>query len=127
MNIHARGQALLNRTTRTDAGTGVAVTYTRAGVGHTLTATPAVIQQDAVTAPTPNTRSADRERDYLIVFADLVTAGLNEPQEGDRITETINGASVVFEAIRNRTEPFWKWADAQRTRVQIHTKRKAVS
>lgn len=127
MSLHARGQRLLNRTTGTAAGTGVSVTYTRGGTDYPLTATPSRENDDAVSVPNPGTRVSDRERDYLIVYADLVAAGLGEPAEGDRITETLNGAAVVFEVGRRRTEPAWRWADHQRTRVRVHTRQKAVS
>lgn len=122
MNLHARGQRLLNRVTNSDAGTGVSVTYTRGATSATLTATPTREQDDGIAVPSPGTRSADRQREYLIVYADLVSAGLSEPAEGDRIAETINSASVVYEVVRNRTEPCWRWADQQRTRVIVHTR-----
>lgn len=122
MNLHSRGQRLLNRTTASDAGTGVVVTYTRTSTARTLTATPMREQEDGVAVPNPGTRSADRQREYVIVYADLTAHGFNAPQEGDRITEIINGVSVVFEAVRNRTEPCWKWADQQRSRVIVHTR-----
>lgn len=128
MNLHARGQRLLNRLTADAAGTGVSVTYTRAsgtGAGTAaLTATPMREQPDATAQPSPGTRSADRQREYVIVYADLVAGGFGEPVEGDRITETVNGAAVVFEVVRNRLEPAWRWADQQRTRVVVHTREK---
>ena len=126
MNLHERGQALLNRVTADAAGTGVSVTYTRGATTATLTVTPSRENQDAVTQPSPGTRSTDRERDYLITYANLVTAGLNEPEEGDRITEVLAGVSAVFEVVRRRTEPAWRWADVQRTRVRVHTVRKVA-
>lgn len=124
MNLHDRGQRLLNRTTASATGTGASVTYTRGATSVTLVATPTRENQDATVQPTPGTRSSDRERDYIIVFADLVAAGFNEPTLGDQITESLNGGAVVFEAAKLRTEPCWRWADVQRTRVRVHTRRK---
>lgn len=124
--IHARGQRLLNRVTGDTAGTGVGVTYTRGGTSATLVATPYREQPDATTAPAPGTRTADRQREYAIEYAVLSAAGFGEPAEGDRITETLNGVSAVFEVCRNRTEPAWRWADeSTRTRVVVHTRQKA--
>ena len=127
--IHARGQRLLNRTTGDTAGTGTSVTYTRAsgtGAGTaTLVATPYREQPDATAVPVQGTRSADRGREYVIVYADLVAGGFGEPAEGDRITETLNGVAKVFEISRHRTEPAWRWADEPtRTRVVVHTREK---
>lgn len=124
MNLHARGQRLLNRVTRSDAGTGVEVIYTRSGTARTLTATPYRQAVDTVSVPTPGARVDDRQREYLIVYADLVAAGFGEPLAGDRITETLNGASVTFEANKPPTEPLWRWADTERTRVIVHTRKK---
>lgn len=124
MTLHARGQRLLNRVTGTTARTGVSVTYTRGGVSAPLVATPARLTPDATTQPTPGARVEDRERDYFLVYADLVAAGFGEPQAGDRVSETLNGAAAVFEIHRPQSKPGWEWADAQRTRVLIHTRRK---
>jgi hypothetical protein len=45
-------------------------------------------------------------RDYLVTPADLVIAGSAvEPRPGDRITETIAGASETFEVMRTGTQP----------------------
>jgi hypothetical protein len=124
VNIHARGQSLLNRGTNDAAGTGVSVTYTRSATSATIVATAARLTPDATTPPVPGAKVDDRERDYFIVYADLVAAGFNEPQSGDRITETINGTAVIFEMHRPQSQPGWSWADAQRTRVVIHTRKK---
>ena len=124
MNLHARGQRLLNRVTNSTAGTGVSVTYTRGATSAALTATATREAQDTVSVPTPGSRIDDKERDYLIVYADLVSAGFGDPAIGDRITETINGSSVTWELHKQPTGPAWVWEDAQRTRVRVHTRRK---
>jgi hypothetical protein len=123
MNLHQRGQCLLNRGTGSQRATGVAVLYCRGESAAPLVATPSVEAIDATLEPTTHTRSDDRERDYLIVFADLADAGYGVPQEGDRITETLAGEPVVFEVVPRERQPAWRWADAQRTRVRVHTRR----
>lgn len=125
MNLHQRGQALLNRTTRSQAGTGVPVLYARGEAAAAITATPTREQPDETLAPTQHTRSDDRQRDYLIVLADLASAGFGLPAEGDRITETLAGEPVTFEVMPREREPAWRWADAERTRVRVHTRRVA--
>jgi hypothetical protein len=125
VNLHERGQAFQNRVTRSTAGTGVSALYARGEATVPLVATPTREQPDGTTVPSPGTRSADRQRDYILVLADLVAAGFNLPAEGDRITETLNGSPVVFEVVKNRTEPAWRWYDQQRTRVIVHTREQA--
>ncbi len=122
MSLHDRGQRLQNRVTRDTDATGQSVIYTRGGTARTLVATPMREQDDGVAVPSPGTRSADRQREYVIVYSDLTANGFGEPAVGDRITEIINGDSVVFEVVRNRTEPAWRWADTERTRVIVHTR-----
>ena len=127
MNLHQRGQRLLNRVTRSETGTGVSVLYTRGATTAPLVVTPSVEDLDATTQPSPTARNLDRERDYLIVLADIVSAGFGVPADGDRITETLNGVAETFEVTARRTEPAWRWADAQRTRVRVHTIRKVLA
>lgn len=124
MNLHARGQSLHNRVTASTVGTGVEVIYTRGGTARTLTASPYRQSIDSVSVPTPGAKIDDRQREYLIVYADLVSAGFGEPAAGDRITETLNGTATVFEANKPPTEPLWRWADNERTRVIVHTRKK---
>lgn len=125
MNLHQRGQSFLNRTTRSTAGTGVDVLYARGDATVSLVATPTREQPDETLAPTEHTRSDDRQRDYIVVLADLISAGFGVPAEGDRITETLAGEQVVFEVGPREREPAWRWADAERTRVRVHTRRAA--
>ena len=120
MNIHERGQKILNRTTNSAAGTGVSVLYTRGSTTAALVVTPAKLSEDASTQPSPTGRNSDKERHYFVVLADLVAAGLGEPLEGDRITEVLNGTPCVFEVAPRRTEPEDRW-NTQRDRVRVRT------
>ena len=68
-----------------------------------------------------------RTKDFLI-DADLLDldngAGRFEPEEGDRIEITMNGATHIYEAMRPiSTEPCFRYSNAGETRVRIHTKR----
>lgn len=101
------------------------VLYARGDASAALTVTPYREQPDETLAPTENTRSDDRQRDYAIVLADLASAGFGIPAEGDRITETLAGEQVTFEVGPREREPAWRWADAERTRVVVHTRRAA--
>lgn len=127
MNYHERGQKLLNRVTSSTAGTGVSVTYTRGTTTAAIVATPLAEPVDATNLPGPTGRSVIRERTYFIVYADLVAAGFDLPQNGDRIVETLNGESATYEVTPERTTPAYRWADAQQTRVRVRTIPKKVS
>lgn len=123
MNLHARGQALQNRVNGSLAGNGVSVTYTRGATAVTLVAAVGRDQADDATTPTQNARLVNRERDYFIALGDLVAAGFGTPDEGDTITETINGAAVDWVATRQDREACWRWADHEQTRVRVHTRK----
>jgi hypothetical protein len=61
------------------------------------------------------------DRDYLIRAENLP---FGTPRDGDRITETVDGAELTFDVQRPFTgEPAWRWSDAQRTVYRIHCKR----
>lgn len=107
---------------------GVAITYRRGVDFLSFTA-------DANAAWVGQTRFASNqmdgprvefgERDYLIVASFLANLGwFDEPREGDRIEETINGETVVFEiALPDTGEPAWRWSDPGQTRYRIHVKK----
>lgn len=60
------------------------------------------------------------DRDYLIRVEELT---LGEPQEGDRLLETINGVECVFRvAPPNTGEPAWRWSDATRAMYRLHVR-----
>ncbi len=58
-------------------------------------------------------------RDYLILTADL-PFGL--PQRGDRFREVQGDDAFVYEVIGPGQEPCWRYSDAYRKTVRIHTK-----
>jgi len=62
-------------------------------------------------------------RDYIVHAADLVLDGVQvEPQEGDRIVETIGGKAVTFEVLPGPGEPCFRFSDNYRIELRIHTK-----
>lgn len=125
MTLAARGQSMANRLGQTAAG--VTVTYERSGVfSVSLTAEPAEEQVTAATVGTTlKPRREDAERDYLLLAADLLDGNDDAflPKRGDRVSETLNGATVVFEVVPRDGEPAWRWSDRQRTKVRVHTRR----
>lgn len=101
-------------------GAGVSVSYSRLGeTDLTLT----VWEGRTVFASNLDggARIEFGERDYLIPVDDLT---YGEPELGDRVTQTLNGESVVFEVATPTTgEPCWRYADAGRTFYRLHCKR----
>jgi len=62
--------------------------------------------------------------DFIWKQSDLSANSLWPPRNGDRITETINGESHVFEAMPlSDDEPCYQWMDGSAILVVIHTKR----
>ena len=123
MGLLSRGMAWLSDTLGTAAGESV--TYTRgsdsvsltAWVGRTLFATQSV----GSTA-----RVEWGERDYLIPVADLVLATVAvTPRKGDRISQVIDGDTLVFEIVAPGNEPSWRYSDPGRTLYRVHCKRVA--
>ena len=122
MGLLARGASFLNRALPAAAGpaTGT-LTYTRGATAATVSGWAGQEDRDEAVSPTPTARSTDRERDYMVAVSELAAFGV--PQEGDRITETINGAAVVFEVSKRDREPCYRYADHARTRFRIHTRK----
>ena len=62
-------------------------------------------------------------RDYLISTADLVLGGAQEqPKAGDRIRETTGEQVLLYEVMAPGGEPPWRYSDAYRRTLRIHTK-----
>ncbi|HQL54903.1 MAG TPA: hypothetical protein PLQ87_09365 [Phycisphaerae bacterium] len=62
-------------------------------------------------------------RDYLITAADLVLAGKQDlPRAGDRIRETDDDQIFLYEVMAPGGEPPWRYSDAYRRSLRIHTK-----
>lgn len=65
------------------------------------------------------------DRDYLIPAAALVIGAVQVlPQRGDRLAETLNGATQTFEIVTpDNGERAWRFADPQNTLLRVHVKR----
>ena len=62
-------------------------------------------------------------RDFLMLAADLTLGGTPTlPQRGDRIRETQAGQVFVYEVTAPGKEPCWRYSDAYRKTLRIHTK-----
>lgn len=62
-------------------------------------------------------------RDFLILAADLVLdRQATLPERGDRIRETQNATTFVYEVMAPGQEPPWRYSDAYRKTLRIHTK-----
>lgn len=123
MGLMSRAAAMLNRNLGVAAG--VSVVYTRAADP----ASPVTITAESGNCWVGRTAFASNEvgkarlrwgdRDYLIAASALPA----EPDEGDRITETVNGVPVTFEVCLPDTgEPAWRWSDPARTVYRLHVK-----
>lgn len=62
-------------------------------------------------------------RDFLVRVQDLVISGVTTlPEAGDRIREADGGVSYVHEVMSPAGQPPWKYSDAFRRTLRIHTK-----
>jgi len=121
VSLGSRGTAALNR--RQKQARPVTVTYTRGAQSATLTAWVGNTLF-ARTLDEPGASVVWGERDYFIEVADLVLGGVAvQPARGDKITETIDGTTFVFELQTPTGEPAWRYSDADRTRYRVHTKK----
>lgn len=116
MNMLADGAAWLDDQRRTHLTT--LVTYRR---GATELVVPATIgmttfeQQDSDGIVT-----RFQSRDFIITAADI--ADLGEPVVGDEIDEVHSGTQYTNEVMAVAGGPAWRWADAYREAIRVHTK-----
>ncbi|HET6497952.1 MAG TPA: hypothetical protein VFH17_02725 [Coriobacteriia bacterium] len=97
------------------------VTYLRAGDSVDLAATigSTTFEQADEYGVIHRTES----RDHLITAANLVLAGKQElPKPGDRIRETDGAQIFLYEVMAPGGEPAWRYSDAYRRTLRIHTK-----
>ncbi|MCG3128264.1 MAG: hypothetical protein CHACPFDD_03141 [Phycisphaerae bacterium] len=68
-----------------------------------------------------------QSRDFLVRAADLVLAGAPTlPKAGDRIRETADTQTFVYEVMAPGNEPPWRYSDPYRKALRIHTKHVAT-
>lgn len=67
------------------------------------------------------------DRDFLIQAADMVLGGVAVlPERGDLVRETVGTKTYVYEVMAPGKEPPWRWSDAFRKLLRIHTKQVRV-
>jgi len=121
MSLLSRGQRWLNNSLQGAAG--VSLTYTRGAQSVTLTGW---VGRTAFAQAGGQGGAAViwGDRDYLFPAADLILGGsVVTPQRGDRITEIIAGTTLTFEVIAPGNEPAWRYSDAGRQTLRVHTKK----
>lgn len=113
--------------TQLQASAGVSVSYARVAGGDAISLTAWIGRSGAQMTTEGNIRRTQwGERDYLIAADELTVSGSRvQPRIGDRLTETIQGASCVFEITQPASgEPGWRWADGTtREMYRLHVKR----
>ncbi|WP_020473381.1 hypothetical protein [Zavarzinella formosa] len=118
MNLFAKARAWLGEQSKKAAG--VAVVYVQKSSGIRLPLTPIPGRTVFTSNLEDRARVEFGDRDYLIEAVDLATG---EPAIGDRVIETIDGATTTFEVMPTNTgEPAWRWSDPGHTRWRIHMK-----
>ncbi len=109
-----------------ETGAGVSVDYVRvADPGTTLPLTPWVGRSAFLLEADFTKRTQWGERDYILSATSLVDASgaVVQPQVGDRLTETINDVSHVFEICKDSAATAWRWVDQGRTMLRLHVRR----
>lgn len=104
------------------------VVYSRGAESVTVQAT--IGQSSGVVTKEYGVRERWESRDFLILASLLVINGEPiEPRRGDRITETVLDDTdipvhqLIHEVLPpSEQEPCWRWSDAHRLRVRVHTK-----
>ena len=62
-------------------------------------------------------------RDFLVLTDDLVLGGVGTlPERGDRVRETQGSVTFTYEVMAPGKEPPWRYSDAYRRTLRIHTK-----
>ena len=64
-----------------------------------------------------------QSRDYLILATELILNALPVlPERGDHIEENTGVVTYIYEVMAPGKEPEWRWSDAYRNTLRIHTK-----
>jgi hypothetical protein len=97
------------------------VSYRRGSSSVTLSAT---LGRSLFQAATDSGMITETQADdFIIEAADLVLdEAAVEPKEGDEITRTSGGKTLVYRVLPFGTEPAWRFTDSYRNAYRIHTK-----
>lgn len=102
------------------------VTYRRGGLSVVLQATAGRTEFEQATDYGIAMQS--ESRDFIVNAADLVLNGARiEPEVGDRIEETIDAVTHVYEVMSLGGEQCFRSVDADYYALRIHTKRIGVT
>ena len=104
-------------TSQLSAAAGTVVTYRRGGDEAEIVAT--IGRSDFEAANQAGVIENWESRDYLVAISVLP---FGEPIRGDRIVETADGIEVEYEVAAPRGVPVFRYGDAFRSIVRIHTK-----
>lgn len=101
---------------------GASVEYRRGNATATVTA---VVGRSVFESQDQSGVSETWEsRDYIIKAIDFPHS---EPLRGDRIVETLDGVSVVFEVVSPRGVPLFHHGDPFHQTIRVHTSRVGVA
>lgn len=99
-----------------------AITYRRGGLSVVLQAT--VGRTEFEQATDYGIALQSEARDYVVHAADLVLNGERiEPEVGDKVEETIDGTTWVYEVMSLGSEQCFRYVDSDTFAMRIHTKR----
>jgi len=102
-----------------------AVTYCRGADSVELAATVGRSEHEELTAD--GLVVTHRTRDFLVAAAELILGGeAAAPAAGDRIREDAGGETAVYEVLSVGGRPCWRYEDAHRNTVRVHTKHVAT-
>jgi hypothetical protein len=103
---------------------GTTVTLRRGSFTTTLVPTVLGNQLLKITGDDGASQTVRTDKDFLIRSTEyLIDAEAVEPERGDRIEETIDGTTAVYEVLPYGDEKEFRWADEWRKVYRIHTKR----
>ena len=99
------------------------VTIARAGVTATVSATKTnpdyeVVEADGATVKADSIDFIIRSTDYEVGAANAAV----EPAPGDTITESLGGKTLVYEVMELPGVSCFKYSDADRIAMRVHTK-----
>jgi len=104
---------------------GADIIYRRGGAATTITGV--VVGQTQFVQETDEAVIAQwRGRDYFIAVDDLLLGGVAvKPEDGDRITQTVNGVEKEYEVVSASPEPCYRYTGPDEAMYRIHTKQVA--
>lgn len=116
-----KGAEWLNRKLKQHAGE--TLVYSRGAHSVEITA-PKGKTLLSITDGLGGTRIEWTDADFLIMASELILNGAQvEPERGDRITHTVDGASTVYEVRAPQGEPPWRWSDSFNVTMRVHAKK----